>query len=209
VSTPTRTEPPWVPLRNSRWPVRRAPRWVWLAVAALVAITVAVGLAHRPTAAQRASDLTGFLQTMNADIQSCAGGLGDSMTALHAIESGTSRDVHTAVTIAGTGAANCSPANNELLDDLENYQVPESLDSYHLQAAVTGLVNWAAPDAEQVQQDAVRILQAHGPAARAAATTALRRDQARLNAQRAAVDTVLNSAIAALHPSAAAPRLPG
>ena len=69
---------------------------------------------------------------MKYDIQSCAGGVRESLTALRQIESGASHDVATAIYIANTGAANCSPANNELLDDLETYQVTESLASFRL-----------------------------------------------------------------------------
>ncbi len=209
MTTPTRTDPPYVPLRAGRWPSRRAPRWTLLAGAGLLAVAVAIGLAHHPTQAQRASDLRGFLQATNADIESCAGGVGESFTVLTAIQSGTSHDVRTAVSLAQTAAANCSPANNELLDDLENYQVPESLASYRLPGAVTGLIDWAAPDAGNVCQDVANILQAHSAAARAAATAALHRDRAALDAKRATVDKVINAAIASLHPGAAAPRLPG
>ncbi len=209
MSSPTRTNPPYVPIRTTRWPGRRTPRWAILAGVVLLAIAVAIGLAHRPDQAQRAADLRGFLQTMQADVGSCAAGVSQSYQALSAISSGASRDVHTAIAIANTGAANCSPANNELLDDLDGYQVPESLFSYHLQGVVSGLVNWAAPDAEQVQADVARILTARSPQARATATAALSRDRAMLDAQRSAVDRVMNAAISALHPGAGPPRLPG
>ena len=209
MSTPTTTEPPYVPVRRGRWPVRRTPRWVIAAAAVLAAAAVAVGLAHHPSPAQRAADLRGMLHTLNSDIESCAGGVGESGTVLTAIRTGTSHDVRTAVSVAQTAAANCSPANNELLDDLENYQVPESLARYHLGAAVTGLIDWAAPDAGRVCLDIAGILQARTPAAKAAAAAALHRDTAALNAKRAAVHQILDPAITALHPGAGVPRLPG
>ena len=188
---------------------RRIPRVAYLAGVGFLVIAVAVALVHRPSRAERASDLSGVLQTMNADIESCAGGVGESLTALHEISAGTSHDVTDAITVAGTGASNCSPANNELIDDLEGYEVPESLDSLHLQNAVTGLVAWAAPDAEQVQTDVAVVLAARTPQARAAARAALARALRKLNAQRAATDSVINSAISSLPVTAAAPRLPG
>lgn len=188
---------------------RRIPRAAYLAGVGFLVIAVAVALVHRPSRAERASDLSGVLQTMNADIESCAGGVGESLTALHEISAGTSHDVTDAITVAGTGASNCSPANNELIDDLEGYEVPESLDSLHLQNAVTGLVAWAAPDAEQVQTDVAVVLAARTPQARAAARAALARALRKLNAQRAATDSVINSAISSLPVTAAAPRLPG
>jgi hypothetical protein len=172
-------------------------------------MAVAVGLVHRPSRAERAADLRGFLQVMNADIESCAGGVGESLTALRLIDAGRSHDATDAVTIAGTGASNCSPANNELIDDLEGYEVPESLASFHLKNAVTGLVSWAAPDAEQVQADVADVLAARGTqaedAARAALTAALRK----LDAQRSAADSLINNAITSLAVAAAPPRLPG
>jgi hypothetical protein len=188
---------------------RRIPRVAYLAGVVVLAGAVAVGLVHRPSTAERASDLTGVLQTLTADVESCAGGVGESLTALRQIQAGASHDVTDALSVAGTGAGNCSPANNELIDDLEGYEVPESLASYHLQNAVTGVVAWAAPDAEQVQADIGAVLAARTPQARQAASAALARALRRLNAERAAVDAVLRPAITALHPRAALPRLPG
>jgi hypothetical protein len=190
-------------------PTRRIPRWAYLAGIVLLAMGVAVGLVHTPSRSERAADLMGVLQTMNADIESCAGGVGESLTALREIRAGASRDVTDAVTVAGTGASNCSPANNELIDDLESYEVPESLARFHLQVAVTGLISWAAPDAEQVQSDVAAVLIARGPQDRAAAQQALARGLQRLDAQRAAAQKPIRTAIAALAVRAAPPRLPG
>jgi hypothetical protein len=190
-------------------PSPRIPRWAYLAGLVLLAAGVAVGLVHVPSRSERAADLMGVLQTMNADIESCAGGVGESLTALREIRAGASRDVTDAVTVAGTGASNCSPANNELIDDLEGYEVPESLARFHLQAAVTGLISWAAPDAEQVQSDVAAVLTARGPQSRSPAQHALAAGLRRLDAQRAAAEKPIRTAIAALAVRAAPPRLPG
>jgi hypothetical protein len=206
---PARTGPAYVPLRTKGWPTRRAPRWAVFAFAGLLVIAVGIGLAHRPTPGERAADLRGFLQDMTTDIESCAGGVSESLQVLHAIQAGGSHDRGTAINVAETGAANCSPANNEQLDDLESYQVPESLDSYHLQNVVTALVTWAAPDAQRVQTDVARILTARDPAARAKAAAALHRDLATLDSQRSAVDAGIRPAITSLHPGSGPPRLPG
>ena len=83
---------------------------------------------------------------MTPDIESCAGGVGESLTALRQVQAehlGSSADVSDAISIAQQGAANCSPANNELIDDLESYQVPESLASFGLKSAVTAW--WPGP----------------------------------------------------------------
>jgi hypothetical protein len=182
---------------------------VLLAIALVLVGAVLVALVHKPSPSQRASDLRGFLGDMQYDIQSCAGGVRDSLTALRQIESGASHDVNTAVYIANTGAANCSPANNELLDDLETYQVTESLASFGLGRAVTGLVDWAAPDAQNVQTDVARILQAPSAQARAGDTAALQQALRTLDAQRAKVDKIMESAIASLSARATPPSLPG
>jgi hypothetical protein len=192
--------------------VRRTPRWVLLAAVAVLAITAVVALVHKPSRAERASDLRGFLQEVTTDIESCAGGVGESLTALHEVQtedSGSSGDDSDAISIARQGAANCSPANNEQIDDLENYQVPESLDSFQLAGVVTGLVDWAAPDAEQVQADIAQVLTAASPRAKIRAETTLSHALSTLDAERSAVDTVMNAAIESLAVHASPPRLPG
>jgi hypothetical protein len=204
-----RADPPYVPIRHSRWPTRRTPRSLLAAGVALLAIAVLVGLAHRPSTGQRAADLRGFTRDMNTDIQSCAGGVRESLTAMRAILSGTSHDTRIAVKIARDGAANCSPANNVLLEDLTQYQVTESLASFRLARVVDGLLTWAVPDAQRVQTDVANVLTAHGPQARARATAALRQAQAKLDAQRSVVDSVIESASSALSAHATPPRLPG
>ena len=206
---PSGGDPPYVPIRHTRWPTRRAPRWALPAAALIVVGAVLVGLVHRPSTAERASDLRAFLSDMTTDIESCAGGVGESLTALREINTGVSHDRATAVSIATTGAANCSPANNSQLDDLEEYQVTESLASFNLGRVVTGLVNWAAPDAQNVQNDVARVLQARSPQARRAATSALDRALRRLGAQRRAVDAIMEAAIRALSAHAKPPYLPG
>lgn len=209
MSPPVRTDPPYVPIRHTRWATRRTPWWVLAAVAVLVAGTVLVALVHRPSQSERASDLRGFLGDMEYNIGSCAGGVGQSLTALREIESGASHDVGTAVYIANTGASNCSPANNELLDDLDSYQVTESLASFRLARVVTGLVNWAAPDAEDVQTDVARILTARGAQVKAEDTAALQQALRTLNVQRSAVDAIMESANKSLSANGTLPNLPG
>src|SRR5215472_19376175 len=167
--TTTGPPPPHVPIRTRGWPTRRAPRWVIAAGAVLLAIAVAVGLAHRPTRDEQATDLRGLLQTMKADVGSCAAGVREALTILHAIDSGASHDLTTALSEVRYGAANCSPANNELLGDLISLQVPESLSSYHLASAVTALIDWAAPNAIAVQSDVATVLSVRGTPAEAAA----------------------------------------
>jgi hypothetical protein len=209
MSAPIKTDPPYVPIRTGGWPVRRSPRWLIPAAVVLVGIAVAVGLAHHPSRQERATDMHGLLYAVTYDVDSCVGSLHDSLNALQAIDSGASKDTATAVSVASGGAANCSPANNELIDDLENYQVPESLASFHLQNAVTGLIDWSAPDAERAQVDIARVLTARGSPAEAGDLTALRGALRTLDAQRAAVDKALAPAIRSLTPGAAAPALPG
>jgi hypothetical protein len=208
MQTPARTDPPYVPIRHTAWPVRRTPRWWFAAGLAVVAAGVLVGLAVHPSKAQRATDLNGFLTDMKTDIQSCAGGVRDSLTALRSIDAGTSHDVGTAIGIATYGSGNCSPANNMQLDDLVGYQVQESLSSFRLDRVVYGLVDWATPDALRVQADVAAILRAQG-AARAAATTKLDSDLKILDAQRTYLDKIMTAAISATGASGRPPPLPG
>jgi hypothetical protein len=208
MSTPIKTDPPSVPLRHGGWPVQRAPKWLLAAGLLVLVGAVLVGIAIHPTRPQRATDMNGFLHDMTTDIQSCAGGVSESLFAMREIESGASHDLPTAVGIATYGASNCSPANNELLDDLLGYQVSESLASFHLTRAVDGLLTWAVLDAQRVQNDVAGVLQAKG-AARAAATVKLNRDLRVLNAQRAYVDKVMMKAVTATSATAKLPVLPG
>jgi hypothetical protein len=193
---------------QARWPVRRSPPWLFAAIAVGLAAAVLVGLAHHPTTGQRAADLRGMIRTLNFDIRSCAGGLRDSLTALDAIQSGSESDRATAVSIARDGAANCSPANNQQLADLVQYQVPESLTRFHLKPTVNELVTWAFPWAQRAQHDIVNVLVAGGAQARERASAVLRSDLRTLDAHKAAVDNALNGAARALGSTDTPPVLP-
>jgi len=209
VDAPTRTDPPYVPIRHTRWPVRRTPFPAVVAVVVVLAGVVLVALAHKPSQAQRAADLRGFARDMNTRIESCAGGVRDSLTALHEIESGASHEVATASGIASFGAANCSPGNNQQLEDLTQYQVTESLAGFHLRAAVDDLVTWAFPLAQQVQEDVVNRLAAQGQQAKAQSSAALQQALRKLDVQRAAIDAMMRSASTSVSANAPLPALPG
>jgi hypothetical protein len=207
-SPPRPGPPPYVPIRRGPWPTRKTPRWLVVAGLIMAGCAVLVGIAIRPSQGQRAADMNGFLHDLTTGIQSCAGGVRESLTVLHAIRSGASHDRPTALRIATYGAANCSPANNQLIDDLAQYQVHESLASFRLDRAVRGLVIWASPDAQHVQDDVAAVLRGHGPA-QAAAAARLRRDLAVLDRQRAYVYRVLRMAVTATSATAKLPSLPG
>lgn len=208
MQTPARADPPYVPIRHTAWPTRKTPRWLLAAGLLVVAAAVLVGIAVHPSRSQRATDLNGFLADMKTDIQSCAGGVRDSLTALRSIEAGTSHDVGTAIHIATYGSGNCSPANNMQLDDLVVYQVHESLASFRLDRVVNGLVDWATPYALRVQADVAGVLRARG-AARAVASAKLQHDLRILDAQRAYLDKIMMTAITATGASGHPPPLPG
>jgi hypothetical protein len=174
----------------------------------LVAGLTLAALPHRPSTGQRAADLRGMVHDLNVDIESCAGGVNDSITALRAIQSGASHDVKTAVVIANTAAANCSPANSMPMDDLVQYQAPESLTSFHAQTAVNELVTWGFPLAQRVQIDVATLVSAKTPAAVQSASAQLRRDQQALDAQRAQIDRLITSASTALSAHVSPPTLP-
>src|SRR5262252_657566 len=208
MQTPARADPPYVPLRHSGWPTRRTPRWWFAAGLGVLVAAVLVGIAVHPSRSQRATDLNGFLADMKTGIESCAGGVSESLTVLRAIETGTSHDVTTAIREATYGAGNCSPANNMQLDDLAGYQVHESLSAFRLDRAVNGLLTWAFPDAQRVQSDVATVLRAHG-AARAAATASLRHDLRVLDGQRGYVNKIMMTAIKATGATGHPPPLPG
>lgn len=192
----------------SGWPVLRTPTWMIAAAGVLVAGLVLAAIPHRPSSAERVADLQGMVHDLTTDIESCAGGVTDSLTALAAIESGTSRDVGTAVLIANTAVSNCSPANNMQMDDLVQYQVPESLASFHLDAAVNDLVTWGFPLAQRVQADVGALVAARTPAEVDAGSARLRRDQQALDAERGQIDKLFTSASTALSAHVSPPSLP-
>ncbi len=212
MDSPTRTDPPYVPIRTDRWaPHQKAPRWLLLAGALVVVGIVLVALVHKPSQAQRAGDLKGFLTDVNTDIESCAGGVRESLSALQLINAGanSAKNVQDTVKIARYGATNCSPANNEQLDDLTQYQVNESLAGFHLDTAVNDVLTWAFPYAQRVQNDVANELGAHNAATRQQDAAELQRDTHDLNRERAAIDRLLTKAITATGAKARVLNLPG
>ena len=142
------------PVRHTPWPSRRTP---------LVAGGGrcagggggAVGLSHRPT--QGSAPPTCAASSTSTPTSSPAPAASASPCSCCTVDAGTSQDVKTAVNVAKTASANCSPANNELLDDLTSVQTPESLASYRLGRAITALIDWAAPRAEQAAADVATV----------------------------------------------------
>jgi hypothetical protein len=197
-----------IPTRRSGWPMLRTPRWMLAGGVVLVAGLTLAAIPHRPSTSQRVTDLRGVVQEMNTDIESCAGGVSESLTALHDIQSGKSHDVKTALYIATSGAANCSPANSMPMDDLVQYQPPGSLASFHLDVTVNDLVTWGFPDAQRVQTDVATLLTATTPGAVKAATEQLQSDQRVLDAERATIDGMINAANKSLSSDVAPPTLP-
>ena len=190
MTTPTQTEPPFVPLRRSGWATKRTPLWVFGALALLVAGGFLVALAVRPSQPQQASDLRGYFGDVSTGVGSCAAALRDSMTSYAAVAGGDAAELGTARSIIGYGASNCEVASNESLSDFANYQVTESLDSLHLAAADDDVITWAF-DATTYQQDMLTALATpNSSAARAALGPAL----AGLNAERATIDGIWNAA---------------
>ena len=199
---------PRFPSRASGWPVLRTPRWMLAGGLVLAAGLTLAAIPHHPSTAQRAADLRSTVSDLNTDIESCAGGVNDSITALRDIRSGRSHDIATAVKIATQGAENCSPANSMPMEDLVQYQAPESLASFHLQDVVNDLVTWGFPLAQRVQTDVAAVVTARTPAAATRAAGQLRRDQQALDAQRARIDGLIDTASTSLSAHVAPPPLP-
>lgn len=208
MDSPTKTQPPFVPLRHTGWASRRTPLWVFAAIIVLAAGGVLVSLSHKPTQAQRASDLTGYFNDVNAGIESCAGGVRDSLTAFNRVEAGDTAQYSAAVGILTYNAQNCSPANNQPLQDFTNYQVTESLAQFPLDKADNDVITWAFPDAMNVQQDMLAVLRASTPAARAKAKATLSTALATMDAQRAAIYAVWQNAERSAGATAPLPYLP-
>ena len=204
---PTKTEPPFVPLRHTGWASHRTPLWVFAAIIVLAVGVVVVSLSHRPSPAQRASDLSGYFSDVNAGIESCAGGMRDSLTALRSVEAGDTANYSTAAGILTYNAQNCSPANNQPLSDFAGYQVTESLARYPLDTADNDVVTWAF-DAQEAQTDMLAVLKAATPATKARANATLQAAMRKMDTQKAAIDAIWTSAEKGVGSTAAFPSLP-
>jgi hypothetical protein len=198
-----------VPAGRTGWPILRTPKWMFAGAIVLVGGLVLAAWPSHPSTAQRAADLRGMIADVHLDIESCAGGVTDSLTALKAIQNGSSTDVAMAQKIARTASDNCAPGNNMQMEDLVQYQVHESLAAFHLDQAVNDMVTWAFPLAQRVQMDAGALAAARGPAAIANATARLRKDQRALDAERTVIDKAFDTASRALDAHVAPPALPG
>jgi hypothetical protein len=204
MSTTEQPVPPVVPLRHSGWPVRRMPMWTLLVAVILAAGVVLVSLSHKPSNAQQVSDFNSYLRDMNTAVESCAGGLTESRQALDSV---TASSLKTALNLVSYDAANCSPANNEPLQDLTQYQVTESLAKFGLADCANDYITWSF-DAAQAQLDMLAILKSPGPAARSADEQTLRRDIATMDAERGRIDGILRSAEHTLSDATPLPNLP-
>lgn len=208
MDSPTKTEPPFVPLRHTGWATRRTPLWVFAALIVLAGGTLLVSLSHKPSQAQRASDLTGYFKDVNAGIESCAGGVRDSITAMDRVQAGDKADLSAAIGIITLGAQNCHPMNNQPLSDFTGYQVTESLARFRLDKADSDLLSWASPDAINAQQDMIAVLRAPSQNALDQANARLRAALRKMDAQRAAVYAIWHSAEQSTGATAPLPTLP-
>ena len=207
MTSPTKTQPPFIPLRRSGWATRRTPLWVFAFLAVAVAGVVLVSLSHKPSQSQRASDLAVYFGDVKGGIGSCAAGLHDSENAYGQVLGGDTADVKTARAIFTYGANNCTLASNQSLTDFAGYQVTESLASYNLDTADNDVITWSF-DSTAVQEDMTAVLGAATPTARSTAQATVKTAIAKLDAQRAALDAIWTAAQKAAGASAAIPALP-
>jgi hypothetical protein len=208
VDSPTKTEPPFVPLRHSGWASRRTPLWVFGAIIVLIGGVILVSLSHKPSASQRASDLAGYFGDVNTGIESCAGGVRDSLTAYRNVLDGDKANFSAAVGILAYNAQNCLAVNNEPLSDFASYQVTESLAQFPLSTADNDVLTWAFPDALNAQQDMLAVLKAGTPAARAKAEATLNAALTTMNKQRSAIYAIWRNAEKSVGTTRALPYLP-
>jgi hypothetical protein len=207
MTTPTQTQPPFIPLRRSGWATRRTPLWVFAVLAVAAAGVFLVSLSQKPSPSQRASALAAYFRDVKGGIGSCAAGLRDSEDAYGQVLGGDTAHARTARSIFTYGANNCTLASNESLTDFAGYQVTESLSRYHLDTADNGVITWSF-DSTEVQHDMTAVLDAATPAARASAQATLRTAIAKLDAQRADLDAIWTAAKKAAGATAALPALP-
>jgi hypothetical protein len=206
MTTPTQTQPPFIPLRRG-WATRRTPLWVFAVLIVVAAGVLLVSLAHKPSPSQRAADLATYFADVKGGIGSCAAGLRDAENAYGQVLGGDTAHATTARAIFTYGANNCTLAGNQALTDFAGYQVTESLAGYNLDAADNDVITWSF-DSTAVQQDMTAVLNAATPAARTAAQATLRAAFGKLDAQRADLDAIWTAARKAAGATAAIPSLP-
>ncbi len=123
---------------------------------------VLVSLSHKPSTAQRASDLAGYFADVKAGIGSCAAGLHDSQNAYGQVLGGDTAQAKTARSVFTYGGSNCTLASNQALTDFASYQVTESLASYNLDTADNDVITWSF-DSTAVQTGHARRAQGDHP----------------------------------------------
>jgi hypothetical protein len=207
MTSPTQTEPPFVPLRHGGWATRRTPLWVFAVLAVAAIGVVLVSLSHKPSQSQRASDLAGYFGDVKGGIGSCAAGLHDSENAYGQVLGGDTAQTKVAESIFTYGGSNCTVTGNQPLTDFGNYQVTESLASFNLDTADNDVISWSF-DSTAVQTDMLAVLRAPNPAARTSAQVQLKADLVTLDKQRAAMDAIWTSAKNATGATAPIPSLP-
>jgi hypothetical protein len=207
MTSPTQTEPPFVPLRHSGWATKRTPRWIFAVLAVAAVGVLLVSLSQRPSQSQRASDLAGYFADVKAGIGSCAAGLHDSQNAYGQVLGGDTAQAKAAESVFNYGGSNCTLASNQALTDFASYQVTESLASLNLDPADNDVITWSF-DSTAVQTDMLAVLKATTPSARTSAQATLKTDLAKLDKQRAAVDAIWAAAKNATGATAALPSLP-
>src|SRR6266700_3616112 len=113
MSSPTQTEPPFVPLRHGGWATKRTPLWIFAVLAFAVIGVALVSLSHRPSQSQRAGDLAGYFADVKAGIGSCAAGLHDSENAYGQVLGGAAAHTKTAESVFTYGGSNCTVTGNQ------------------------------------------------------------------------------------------------
>jgi hypothetical protein len=207
MTSPTQTEPPFVPLRHSRWATRRTPLWVFAVIAVIAVGVFLVSLSHKPSQSQRAGDLAGYFNDVKAGVGSCAAGLHDSENAYGQVLNGAAALNKNAESVFTYGGSNCTLASNQALTDFGTYQVTESLSSLNLDTADNDVITWSF-DSTAVQADMLAVLKATTPAAKATAQAKLTADVATLDSQRATIDAIWSAAKKTTGATAAFPNLP-
>jgi hypothetical protein len=207
MTSPTQTEPPFVPLRHGGWATKRTPLWVFAVLAVAAVGVFLVSLSHKPSSTQRASDLAGYFGDVKAGIGSCAAGLHDSENAYGQVLGGDTAQAKSAESVFTYGGSNCTLASNQALTDFGSYQVTESLASLNLDTADNDVITWSF-DSTAVQQDMLAVVRATTPAARASGQAKLKTDLATLDRERTTMDSIWTAAKKATGATAALPSLP-
>lgn len=139
-----------------------------MVLAALVAVVAMLLVRGPASTAQRRTDFTTMVRTINSDLAKCNANVSAAISGWQRVEHGSDSQPR-AEKAAQRAAQSCAPSTANAIWQLSLYSVPSSLLGLRLNYAVSCLGVWAQEDVQPAMRAEQILL--HGPGDRHAATT--------------------------------------